>query len=231
MELSDGWLLPDPSHKVPRAAHTSRPRFVQYVHFPGWDTKYPSIGQFHVQCWECLRKLLVFSRTRLQRNPFRGAERDGILEAGSKLAPIQLLRELTTAVQAPGRNKTATRHSRELKTHFLGLTDTMGKLELNSMFPPMVATNQCRGASEHWFTSSCFGIHWKWLGLSSAIQIISTKHKSVWLLLMLKILPFPHSLKILISFTELQATGQVPAAKVNIQVLCVWESRLEESRP
>ena len=85
---------------------------------------------------------MVFSRTRLQRNPFRGAERDGILEAGSKLAPIQLLRELTTAVQAPGRNKTATRHSRELKTHFLGLTDTMGKLELNSMFPPMVAHSE-----------------------------------------------------------------------------------------
>lgn len=43
--------------------------------------------------------------------------------------------------------------------------------------------------------------------------------------------PFPHSLKILISFTELQATSQVPAAKVNIQVFCVWESRLEENWP
>lgn len=43
--------------------------------------------------------------------------------------------------------------------------------------------------------------------------------------------PFPCSLKILISFTELQATGQFPAAKVNSQVLCVWQSRLMESWP
>lgn len=43
--------------------------------------------------------------------------------------------------------------------------------------------------------------------------------------------PFPHSSKILISFTELQATGQFPAAKVNTQVFCAWESRLRENWP
>lgn len=44
------------------------------------------------------------------------------------------------------------------------------------------------------------------------------------MLLVSEIPPSPHPLKILISFTELQATGQSPAAKVNSSgLLCLGE--------
>lgn len=111
VESADGWLLPGPSHRVPRAAHMSLPGFVQCL-FPWVRHKVPSTFISGV----CLKKPCWYYHEQ-GSNEIVLREQTVFLRQYSWGTHLAV--ELTRTIQPPGRNKMVTPLIRELKTHFL----------------------------------------------------------------------------------------------------------------